>query len=196
MLELKEISDIYSGLAVQEGSPGLARFVRLSDLSSLRLGRELSLASGELPAVARALPIECGDLIVGARGATTDICLAGDPVLGAFISLDLYLVRPNKSKVDPGYLATFLDLPATQAVFSSSKQGSGLARLPKEALDSLTIPLPPMPKQRLIAELAQSFRDEAWLLQQLVALKSILGREALARAIRAADANPDLQEVL
>jgi hypothetical protein len=186
MLELRKIADIYSGLAVQEDGAGSARFVRLSDLSDLRSGRALSLAVGEAPAVARALPIENGDLIVGARGATTDICLASDQVFGAFISLDLYLVRPDKSKVDPRYLAAFLDLPATQAAFSGSKQGSGLARLPKDALDGLAVPLPSISKQRLIAELAQSFHDEAALLQRLANLNSIIGREAVARAIRAA----------
>lgn len=188
MLELREISDIYSGLAVQEGS-GAARFVRLSDLSDLRAGRAPNLAAGELPAVARALPIEEGDLIVGARGAATDVCLAAPSWFGAFISLDLYLVRPNPSKVAPGYLAAFLDLPSTQAAFSGNKQGTGLARLPKDALDRLNIPLPPMPTQRLIADLARSFQSEAVLLRRLADLNSILGREALARAFRAAATN-------
>ena len=185
MLELREISGIYSGLAVQEGG-GLARFVRLSDLSDLRSGRAPKLATGEPPAVARALPIEEGDLIVAARGAATDVCLAAHSWLGAFISLDLYLVRPDSSKVDPGYLAAFFDLPATQTAFSGNKQGSGLARLPKDALDKLVVPLPPMATQRLIADLARSLRDEAELLQRLAALNSTLGREALARAFRAA----------
>lgn len=186
MLELRKISSIYSGVAVQEGGSGFAHFVRLSDLSDLRSGRAPNLATGEPPAVARALPIEEGDLIVAARGATTDVCQAAHSWLGAFISLDLYLVRPDPSKVDPGYLAAFLDLPATQAAFSGNKQGTGLARLPKEALDRLVVPLPPMPTQRLIAELARSFHDEAALLQRLANLNSLLGREALARAFRAA----------
>lgn len=185
MLELREISDIYSGLAVQ-GGDGSARFVRLSDLSDLKSGRAPKLATGEPLAVARALPIEDGDLIIAARGAATDVCIAAHSWLGAFISLDLYLVRPDPSKVDSGYLAAFLDLPATQAAFSGNKQGSGLARLPKETLDKLEIPLPPMATQRLIADLARSFRDEAALLQRLDALNSILGREALVRAFRAA----------
>lgn len=191
MLELREISEIYSGLAIQESDSGSARFVRLSDLSDLRSGRAPNLAAGESPAVARALPIADGDLIVGSRGAATDVCLASNSVIGAFISLDLYLVRPNTSKVDPRYLAAFLDLPTTQAVLSGSKQGSGLARLPKDALDKLAVPLPPMPKQQLIAKLAQSFRDEAELLQRLATLNFILGREALARAIRVAATNPN-----
>lgn len=190
MLELRDISNVYSGVAVQEGG-GEARFVRLSDLSDLRSGRAPKLVTGEPPAVARALPIEEGDLIVAARGATTDVCQAAHSWLGAFISLDLYLVRPDPSKVDPGYLAAFLDLPATQAAFSGNKQGTGLARLPKEALDRLVVPLPPMPTQRLIAELARSFHDEAALLQRLANLNSLLGREAFARAFRAATTTPN-----
>lgn len=186
MLEFREIAQIFSGIAIQEAQDGPARFMRLSDLSDLKCGRAPSLAIGAEPAVARAMAIERGDLIVGARGASTDICLASNSVLGAFVSLDLYLVRPDASKVDPGFLAAFLELPTTQAVLASGKQGSGLARLPKEALDKLEIPLPPMSKQRLIAQLARSFRDEAELLRRLVDLNSILGREAVARAIRIA----------
>jgi hypothetical protein len=186
MLELREIASTLSGVAVQEADGGTARFVRLSDLSDLKAGRMPALAAGEAPMVARALPIEKGDLIIGARGAATDVCLARAGVLGAFVSLDLYLVRPDVSKVDPGYLAAVLELPATQVLFSGGKQGSGLARLPKEALERAPIPLPPLPQQRLIAELARTFRDEAELLQRLAALNSILGREAVARAIRAA----------
>lgn len=195
MLELRNIADIYSGVAVQEGD-GSARFVRLSDLSDLRSGRPPQLPIGASPAVARALPIANGDLIVGARGSATDVCLANHSVFGAFISLDLYLVRPNASKVDPGYLAAFLELPGTQAVFAGGKQGSGLARLPKEALDTLAIPVPPIPAQRSIAELARSFRDEAELLQRLSSLNSILAREALSRAIRAAATSLHSQEIL
>lgn len=191
MLELRDISNIYSGLAIQESGDGRARFLRLSDLSDLRSGRAPKLAAGEPPAVARALPIEEGDLIVAARGAATDVCQAAQSWLGAFISLDLYLVRPDPSKVDSGFLAAFFDLPETQAVFSGSKQGTGLARLPKEALDKLVVPLPPMPTQRLIAELARAFHDEAALLQRLANLNSILGREALARAFCAATTSPN-----
>jgi hypothetical protein len=186
MLELREIAGVLSGVAVQEAEGGPARFVRLADLSEVRAGRTPALISGEAPGVARAQAIEEGDLLVGARGATTDVCLASGSVVGAYISLDLYLVRPDLTKVDPEYLAAFLNLPATQAVFGSSRQGSGLARLPKDALETVCIPLPQLSQQRVIAELACCFRDEADLLRRLSDLNSTLGREALSRAIRAA----------
>jgi len=187
MLELQNIASVFSGVSVRETKSGSARFMRLSDLSDLKAGRTPALTTGEAPAVARALMIEEGDLIVGARGSATDICGASDAVFGAFVSLDIYLVRPNRDRVNPQYLVAFLALPATQALLAGSKQGSSLARLPKDALERIEVPLPPMPVQKIIAGLALSFEEEDKLLHKLTNLNSILGRETVARAIRAAD---------
>ncbi len=163
--------------------------MRLSDLSEIKAGREPVLMAGEAPAVARALTIEEGDLIVGARGAETVVCVANDAILGAFISVDLYLVRPNRAIVDPQFLAAFLEQPSTQMIFTVNKQGTSLSRLPKEALENIQVPVPSMPSQRRIAELAQSVQEENRLLKRLAELKSFFGREAVARAIRATDAH-------
>jgi restriction endonuclease S subunit len=188
VLELRNIAAVLSGVTIRENVDGQARFMRLSDLSNLKAGRTPTLATGEAPEVARALGIKEGDVIVAARGAATDICMANEAVFGAFVSLDLYLVRPDASKVDPQYLFAFLTLPATQAAFAGGKQGTGLARLPKEALEQTKVPLPAMESQRLIAGLAKSFELESQLLKKLSDLNSVLGREVIARAIGAADA--------
>jgi hypothetical protein len=188
VLELKKLAAVLTGVTIKEAADGVARFVRLSDLSDLKAGRIPLLARGDAPEVARALNIEPGDLIVAARGFATDICIANEAVFGAFVSLDLYLVRPNSAKVDPQYLFAFLTLPATQALFASGKQGSALARLPKDELEKIEVPLPPMHTQRLIADLACSFEEEGKILKKLSNLNLILSREVVARAICAADA--------
>ena len=187
MRELREIANVLSGLSVRETEGGTARFMRLSDLSDVKAGKSPTLATGEAPVVARALTIEEGDLIVGARGSNTDVRVAAGALVGAYISLDLYLVRPNRALVAPQYLAAFLELPTTQAALAGGKQGTGLARLAKEALEKTEVPLPPMQQQQLIAGLAQSFEQEGRLLKQLTELNIILGREAVTRAIRVAD---------
>ena len=107
MLELRNIAAVLSGVTIRENVDGQARFMRLSDLSNLKAGRTPTLATGEAPEVARALGIKEGDLIVAARGAATDVCMANETVFGAFVSLDLYLVRPDVSKVNPQYLYAF-----------------------------------------------------------------------------------------
>jgi hypothetical protein len=194
MLELQKLAMVLSGVSIREGANGKARFMRLSDLSDLKAGRQPALAIGEMPEVARALAIQTGDLIVAARGSVTDICLATDSVLGAFVSLDLYLVRPNSVKVDPQFLFAFLTLPATQAHFATGKQGSGLARLPKEELEKIKVPLPPIDTQQMIAGLACSFEEEGRILRKLSDLNFILSREVVARAIGAAAATNHKKE--
>jgi Type I restriction modification DNA specificity domain len=192
MLKLQEISQVLSGVAIKETSDGSARVIRLADLSDLKAGRRPKLATGEAPAVARALSIDDGDLIVGARGAATDVYVADEAIVGAFISLDLYLVRPNPQLVNPHYLAAFLELPSTQALLTGGKQGTGLSRLAKVTLEETEIPLPPMHRQRLIAELSQTFKSEAALLTRLADLNSTLGREAVARAFRVGHDQPEI----
>lgn len=187
MLELKEISTVYSGISTGPSIPGSARFMRLADLTDVKTGRMPAMACGVSPEVARALPIERGDLIVAARGGSTDVCTADEKIFGAYISLDLYLVRPQPERIISEYLRAFLELPSTQAAFASEKQGSGLARLPKEALEKIEVPVPPLKRQRLIAELALSFIDERRLLKRVDELKENFSREVLSRAITGAE---------
>jgi hypothetical protein len=187
VLELENFATVFSGVALRASREGGARMVRLSELSDLKAGRIPALATGDVPRVARALTIQPGDLIVGARGLATDVFVANDAVFGAYVSLDLYLVRPDTTKVDPQYLSVFLTLPATQALFVAGKQGSRLTRLPKEVLEKTTVPLPALHEQRLIAALACSFEEESRLLKKLTDLNSVLGREVVARAFSAAE---------
>jgi hypothetical protein len=189
MLELQELANVFSGVATRGSKHGSSRFMRLADLTDMKAGRMPAMIHGEPPEVARALPIEEGDLIVAARGGTTDVCTANESIFGAYISLDLYLVRPRAQRINPEYLRTFLELPSTQAVMAREKQGSALARLPKEALEKITIPVPPLHQQRLIAGLALCIEDQRMLLKRLGGLRDVLGQEALSRAVRSAEAN-------
>ena len=188
MFELRKLASVLSGVTIKEDLGGPGRFIRLSHLSDLKAGRTPALARGIVPEVARAQCIEPGDLIVGARGFSTDICIANETVFGAFVSLDLYLVRPNSAKVDPQFLFAFLTLPATQAAFAAGKQGSALARLPKDELEKIKVPLPAMQTQRMIADLACSFDEEGKIIKKLSDLNLILRSEVVARAIGASDA--------
>lgn len=187
MLQLQNIAQVVSGVALRYSADGQARCVRQSDLAELREGRVPILATGEAPSVGRALSIKEGDLLIGARGATTETHVADEAVLGAYISLDLFLVRPDFTAIDPHFLAAYFDLPSTQAALAVGKQGTGLARLSKEALDTLPVPVLPMVRQKAIAELATVMRERRDLLHQLKQLNDRLGREAIARAVCLAD---------
>lgn len=182
MLELKNIAGVFTGMSIREDGHGGASFVRMSDLSDVRSGRTPILARGKVPEVARAVRLEQGDLVVGARGDATEVALATSPLIDAFVSVDLYLVRPDRNLVDPEFLAAFLEQPAAQAQLASGKQGTGLARLSKLTLDNLLVPLPPLDKQRTIGSLARCVRGANELLNRIAALHAKLGRERVSEA--------------
>lgn len=184
VLALENISIILSGVSFSGVRGGPARFLRVSDLSEIRDGRRPEMIAGEAPAVARASAIEPGDILVGARGSTTDVCVANEAVFGAYISVDLYLVRPDPALVDTPYLATFLQLAATQTQLAGGKQGTSLARLPKPVLAALEIPLPNLGTQLSIGRLALAGAQEKRLVGAIATLKTKLVGETIARAIR------------
>jgi hypothetical protein len=187
MLELRKISTVFSGVPVRDSKHGSARFMRLADLTDVKAGRVPTMVRGDAPEVARALPIKEGDLIVAARGSNTDVCTASACIIGAYISLDLYLVRPERARINSEYLRTVLELPSTQIALANEKQGTGLARLPKEALEKTKIAVPSLGEQKLVAQLALALADEQRLMKMIGELKSCLNRELLSRAVENTD---------
>ena len=186
MLKLEDLADIYTGLPSRETEDGDARFLRLSDVTELAQGKTPILARGELSEVGRALPIQPCDIVVGARGSATDVCGADERVIGAYISLELYLLRPDTQKIHPSYLRTVLRLPTIQAALRAQKQGTGLTRIPKDALAQLEIPLPALKTQRKIADLSDLVEEEERLLARLANRKAIYHREILSRVVQTA----------
>jgi hypothetical protein len=186
VLKLSDIAEIYTGLPSRECQGGNARFLRLSDVTELTQGKTPTLTRGDFSDVARAVPIQPCDVVVGARGAATDVCGADERIVGAYISLELYLIRPDTQKIHPSYLKTVLRLPTTQAALAAYKQGTGLTRIPKDALAQLEIALPTLATQSKIADLADLIEYQERLLARLANRKSVYHREILSRTVQSA----------
>ncbi len=78
---------------------------------------------------------------------------------------NLYIVELDEEKVDPYYLAAFLGSEKGTALLKSITVGTTMPNIGVEALLSLTIPVPPIEKQRKIAERYKTVKDEIALLQ-------------------------------
>ncbi|AMB46888.1 hypothetical protein Y590_18275 [Methylobacterium sp. AMS5] len=106
-------------------------------------------------------------------------------MIGAFVALDLYLIRPNRDRIIPEYLMAVLESAAAQAAFDAARQGSSLPRLPKAALENLPVPLPPLERQRTVVDLRRALVREARLLSELQAKHAVTSAELMRRAIAA-----------
>lgn len=161
---LHAIATINIGTAApSDGRDGSVFYIQIKDLDVERRALVRRMA----PQVKRALPVEAGDVLLAARGERPAVIVADPALYGAFPTLDVYLIRPDTAKLDPGYLAAYLSLEHIAMQLRASTTGVLIPRIPKSSLDDLQVPLPPLEHQRTIGALAAAVRQEKRLIERL-----------------------------
>ena len=120
------------------------------------------------------------DVLLNITGdSVARVCQVASDVLPARVNQHVAIIRPDSFNLAPGYLRYFLVSPEMQTMFLSWA-GSGGTRnaLTKGMIESLEIPLPPLPEQRAIAHILGTLDDKIELNRRM---NGIL--EAMARAL-------------
>ncbi len=162
------------------GGDSGARYVRAGDI--LENGTLAAPGQGVEPTRGRHAKLTVGDVVVRGRGVPFAATVT-DSAEGAYPTNDVLLFRPDCSKVDAGFVATFLNLPRTREALSAGSQGAALSRLSVQALRSVEIALPPLETQRKIAALAECMEAEQRLLERLRELRRQLNQRILQRLL-------------
>ena len=95
--------------------------------------------------------------------------MPGSPdVLPARVNQHVAIIRPDSVNLDPGYLRYYLASPEMQTLLLSWA-GSGGTRnaLTNAMIESLEIPLPPLPEQQAIAHILGALDDKIELNRQM-----------------------------
>lgn len=121
---------------------------------------------GATPTLARATPVRENDILFASRGDPAPVSMADPFLAGAFVTPDVYLIRPSQDLIDPAYLLSFLRQSTVQAALRRETAGSLLPRIPKPALEQLIIPLPPLDRQRAIGALAMEMERRTRLFEK------------------------------
>lgn len=181
---LQDRAEIFSGSAVVRGLSD-SRAVMVGDLDGggvlppalTKVGAPLSGGSSAL---------RVGDVVISLRGnannaAVVEPCDLEDAPL--FATLDLAVIRlADPESVSPHYIATYLNLPTTQAILADSREGSAAKRLPLGPLKGLQLPIPDWQRQLAIVSLARAAAEERRLADHLARLRSTLINHCLAEA--------------
>ena len=154
------------------------------------VGRRRALTSGSLDLLASgriehlpclpddelqsARTLEEGDVVLLARGGLRAVAYQGASGIIAAFSPLMVLSVAEPARADPRYLAAILNLPSTLMRSEAVMQGTSIRMLGRKEIDALNIPLPPLSRQRLIAEFAELQAREAALLQSLSHARSHL----------------------
>jgi hypothetical protein len=178
MIRLSDAATILSGVNPEPASDGGCRFVQIRNLGA----EDEDLFVGRRPTAGRATPIQRSDILLAARGERASAIMAKESLLGAYVALDIYLIRPDQARLDPEYLVAFLMRPLTGALLRKSTAGASLPRIPKDAIADLQIPLPTIERQKAIGGVASCIHRRRELASRLIAVEVMLAETSLERA--------------
>jgi len=97
--------------------------------------------------------VEVGDVVINLIGNHLgEAAMVGADLAGSYISVHVALVRPDRSKVHPEYLAVALNGEYVQRQISQLFTGALIKGLPLNKVKRITIPLPSLDVQRQIID--------------------------------------------
>lgn len=93
-----------------------------------------------------------GDVLLQVRGVKHRAVALESVPTGALASNHFYILRADRSKICPGYLAWYINQPEAQRHLERGSQTSGsISLLTRDVFESLSVPVPPIEKQIHIA---------------------------------------------
>lgn len=113
-----------------------------------------------------------GDLIFRSRGLSSSAALLTDDPGRAVLAAPLLRIRITSNTVLPEYLTWYISQPPAQAYLTSCAEGTSIKMISKQSLENLTLPVPPIARQRLIVELATLAAEELRIVKTLADKRS------------------------
>lgn len=181
MVQLKQIAKVQPGYLsrsrVESASDGTHFFIQAKDVSS-ELGVNLKEAVRFYPQRKVDLYlVSSGDILLAARGQNHQAYLVTKELQNVLASSLFYILRPSKL-IRPAYLSWWLNLPETQAQIKTRSRGTGISYIPKRALETLEIEVPPLSVQGRIEKI-----EALWQKKKILQNQLDQKREELIRAI-------------
>ncbi len=113
-----------------------------------------------------------GDIVFRSRGQVTTAAILVENPGPAVVAAPLLRIRVDQNVVLSNYLVWYINQPSPQALLASRAKGTSLKMISKQALESLEITIPPLEKQRVIAELAVLANEEQRLIKKIAGRRS------------------------
>jgi hypothetical protein len=192
-MRVHEICDIQSGFTARgrlSPSPLGVPALQLRDLTDQDDWAQIEPARYELGSIKDRYIAGPGDVLFRSRGSNnTASFIPADWPHEAVTILPLMLLKPEKARVRPAFLAWSLNQPEAQLHFDRRARGTSLRMVPRTVLADLEIDIPDLKTQDAILE-ADRLSEEAYALERRSAeLRLTLSRLQLAEAAKAGPGN-------
>ncbi|MBP9153261.1 MAG: restriction endonuclease subunit S [Flavobacteriales bacterium] len=183
---LKDIATISSGQTfrgkIENDPSGTVQVIQMKDLNetythisgtSTTLSKN-DISSGQL--------LDSGDILFMSKGNNNNSVVFRAPNAAVASSM-FFVIRPDRERIVPEYLAWYLNSDAVQSYLYSFRAGATVASINRGALDELMVNLPSLKTQELIANIyGLSLREQEIRLQLSQERKQLI-QSKLTKAI-------------
>lgn len=141
------------------------RYLNLSNIADGSIDDELPFLK-ELDPKLEKYCLETGDLLISKNGAPYKVAVAEVPEGQKILANgNLYIIKLDTEKVDPYYVAAFLNSPDGKETLARTSRGAVIPNLPLGELNKIKIPQESMEKQARVAAAYQAKLDEIGVLK-------------------------------
>lgn len=135
--------------------------------------------------------LQPGDVLFVSRGTTNIAVPLNEHTVQPFPenwneiipAYTFYILRPNRSRIVPEFLAWYINQPIAQAFLTQQSRGTLVKLLPKTIFEELEIPVPLLSVQRQVTEIENLRAREESLLRQLIAARQRLVQQTCLTAV-------------
>ncbi len=124
-----------------------------------------------------------GDILFCARGVNNYAVFIDEDIHNTIAVSQFFIIRTNKGILLSAYLAWYLGRPEAIAYFKANTLMSTVPLINIKTIRSLKIPVPPMAKQKTIAEIYRLKKKEYELMEQIVNKKEKMLNAILQKSI-------------
>jgi hypothetical protein len=191
MMPLKNLPAILSGIwagysfrtRLSHTPGGNLHVLQMKDLQEHYTMVGTSLTCIHADTIPEKFLLQPGDVLFLAKGAHNR-AIAYTPVLPRVVpSSAFFILRPNLHRVDPGYLAWYINQSPIQHYLKTYATGKHTLSINKDVLERITLPVPSLTRQRAIATIDHLCREEARLLRTLQERRTELIARQLLTAV-------------
>lgn len=184
-----EVAEVRMGVtlrgrdATRPDPKGSCRLIRISDLSDAGqlINRELvRFEPGDR--IRAEYFLRAGDVLLPNRGTRTTAYAFDLPEDDVLVGAQFYVLRPDRSKVRADYLSWFLRSDVTAAYLKEHRKGTLVQTVQRGDVMELELPLPPLSKQALIAELDGLAAEEQKLIAKITERRATFLQHQLLHA--------------
>jgi type I restriction enzyme M protein len=140
-------------------------YLNLGDISDGTISQDLPNLSS-LDKKLEKYCIHDGDVLISKNGAPFKVAVAEIPSGRKVLANgNLYIVRVDRERIDPNYLAAFLSSPSGRELLAREAVGTVIPNVPIKALSGLTVPLEGKERQKAVADAYLAKTDEIKILR-------------------------------